>query len=79
MNTKQYANGTRTITLYFQTYFATLLCTGSRFIETHNFGFVALDILCAYPEDGGTYTCKATNPLGSAVTSAVLTCTGKIS
>lgn len=45
--------------------------SGSRFSETNNFGFVALDILYAYPEDSGTYTCRATNAIGEAVTSAV--------
>lgn len=47
------------------------LKSGSRFTETNNFGFVALDILYTYPEDSGTYTCRATNALGEAVTSAV--------
>lgn len=45
--------------------------SGSRFSETNNFGFVALDILYCYPEDSGTYTCRATNALGEAVTSAM--------
>ena len=31
----------------------------------------------AYPEDSGTYTCKAVNALGEAVTSATLKCYGK--
>lgn len=44
--------------------------SGSRFTETNNFGFVALDILYCYPEDSGTYTCRAINALGEAVTSA---------
>ncbi|XP_018337981.1 PREDICTED: titin isoform X9 [Trachymyrmex septentrionalis] len=43
---------------------------GSRFIETNNFGFVALDIMYAYPEDSGTYTCRAKNIIGEAITSA---------
>lgn len=47
------------------------LRSGSRFTETNNFGFVALDILSCLPEDSGTYTCKAVNTLGEAVTSAV--------
>ncbi|CAH1976506.1 unnamed protein product [Acanthoscelides obtectus] len=47
------------------------LKSGSRFTETNSFGFVALDILYAYPEDSGTYTCRATNALGEAITSAV--------
>lgn len=47
------------------------LKSGSRFTETNNFGFVALDILYTYPEDSGTYTCRATNAIGEAVTSSV--------
>ena len=35
--------------------------------------------MSAYPEDQGTYTCKATNALGEAVTQANLTCICKIS
>lgn len=46
------------------------LKSGSRFTETNNFGFVALDILGCLPEDSGTYTCRAVNALGDAVTSA---------
>merc|ERR1719204_733881 len=40
---------------------------GHRFRTTYDFGFVALDILYAYPEDSGTYMCKATNKMGEAV------------
>lgn len=47
------------------------LKSGSRFTETNNFGFVALDILSCLPEDSGTYTCRAINALGEAVTSAI--------
>ncbi|XP_063986913.1 titin isoform X6 [Diachasmimorpha longicaudata] len=43
---------------------------GSRFVETNSFGFVALDIMYAYPEDSGTYTCRAKNAIGEAMTSA---------
>jgi len=43
------------------------LKTGHRFKTTHDFGYVALDILYAYPEDSGTYICKAENKFGSAV------------
>lgn len=49
------------------------LKSGSRFSETNNFGFVALDILYCYPEDSGTYTCRAVNAIGEAVTSALCT------
>ncbi|CAH0765342.1 unnamed protein product [Bemisia tabaci] len=48
------------------------LKSGSRFTETNNFGFVALDITHCLPEDSGTYTCRAYNILGEAVTSAAL-------
>lgn len=43
---------------------------GSRFVETNNFGFVSLDIMYAHPEDLGTYTCRAKNAIGEAMTSA---------
>lgn len=45
--------------------------SGSRFTETNNFGFVALDIMACMPEDSGTYTCRAVNQLGEAITSAI--------
>lgn len=41
--------------------------TGHRFKTTHDFGYVALDILYAYAEDSGTYMCKATNKKGETV------------
>jgi len=47
--------------------------SGHRFRTIHDFGFVALDILYTYAEDSGTYTCKATNDLGEAVTTATVT------
>lgn len=43
------------------------LPTGHRYRTTHDFGYVALDILYVYGEDTGTYMCKATNLLGEAV------------
>ena len=43
---------------------------GTRYREGHDFGFVSLDIMHVYPEDAGQYTCRATNLLGQAVTSA---------
>lgn len=48
--------------------------TGHRYRTTHDFGYVALDILYSYAEDSGTYMCKATNKLGEAVN----TCTLKV-
>lgn len=44
--------------------------TGHRFKTTYDFGYVALDVLDAYPEDGGTYMCRARNAVGEAVTTA---------
>jgi len=38
----------------------------------HDFGYVALNLKYVYPEDSGTYTCRAINDLGQAVTSATL-------
>ncbi len=35
------------------------LKSGSRFSETNNFGFVALDIMGCLPDDAGNYTCRA--------------------
>lgn len=40
---------------------------GHRFRTTHDFGYVALDVLYVYGEDSGTYMCKATNLLGEAM------------
>lgn len=40
---------------------------GHRFRTTHDFGYVALDVLYVYGEDTGTYMCKATNLLGEAM------------
>lgn len=47
-----------------------LLMTGHRFRTTHDFSYVALDILYAFPEDTGVWTCKAVNNLGQDETSA---------
>ena len=38
----------------------------------HDFGYVALNMKYVNPEDSGTYTCRAVNELGQAVTSAAL-------
>lgn len=48
------------------------LQTGSRFRTTYDFGFASLDVLGVYGEDSGTYTCKATNKLGTAQSSVDL-------
>jgi hypothetical protein len=45
---------------------------GSRFKTLHDFGFVALDISYTIPEDGGVYTCRAVNPIGSSESSGTL-------
>lgn len=55
------------------------LPVGARFKTTYDFGFVALDIIGAYAEDSGIYTCKATNNKGNASTSGSLKCTGTAS
>ena len=53
------------------------LKSGSRFMEYNDFGYVALDIMYGYAEDSGTYTCRATNAIGQAVTECTLTCHSK--
>lgn len=53
------------------------LKTGHRFRTTHDFGYVALDILYTYPEDSGTYMCKATNLVGEAVNTCTIKCGSK--
>lgn len=50
---------------------------GHRFRTTYDFGFVALDILYANPEDSGTFTCKAQNALGEATISCELKVQGR--
>lgn len=58
--------------------FSLLSTVGSRATATYRFGYVALDILNIIPEDAGVYTCRATNSIGQAETSANLRVTGKI-
>uniref|UniRef100_A0A914H0K8 Ig-like domain-containing protein n=1 Tax=Globodera rostochiensis TaxID=31243 RepID=A0A914H0K8_GLORO len=48
------------------------LYAAHRFRPMFDFGYVALDILYAFPEDSGTYTCVAQNELGDAQTSIEL-------
>lgn len=52
--------------------------TGHRFRTTHDFGYVALDVLYTYADDSGTYMAKATNLLGEAVNTCQITVGGKI-
>lgn len=42
------------------------LANGHRFRSTHDFGYVALDILYAFAQDSGDYICVARNALGEA-------------
>ncbi len=51
--------------------------SGHRFRATHDFGYVALDVLYTYPEDTGTYMCKATNALGEAVNTCTIAVAGR--
>lgn len=45
---------------------------GSRTRMVHEFGFATLDIFEVTAEDGGVYTCRATNVIGSAETYATV-------
>ncbi|CAJ0586229.1 unnamed protein product, partial [Mesorhabditis spiculigera] len=49
---------------------------GHRFRSTLDFGFAALDLLYALPDDTGEYTCVASNRHGHAMISAKLACQG---
>uniref|UniRef100_A0A0N5ALN5 Immunoglobulin I-set domain protein n=1 Tax=Syphacia muris TaxID=451379 RepID=A0A0N5ALN5_9BILA len=40
------------------------LANGHRFRTTHDFGYISLDILYAFPEDTGEWTCVLSNELG---------------
>lgn len=53
------------------------LQNGHRFQTTHDFGYVALNILYIYAEDSGVYTCVARNESGEAITQCTLGCKGK--
>ena len=50
---------------------------GHRFRPIHDFGYVALDIIDTISEDSGTYTCRATNLMGTCECKAQLTCQSK--
>jgi len=49
-----------------------IILSANRVTTMHDFGYVALNMKYVYPEDSGTYTCRATNELGQAVTSSTL-------
>lgn len=49
-----------------------LFSKANRVTTMHDFGYVALNMKYVNPEDSGTYTCRAINELGQAVTSASL-------
>ncbi|OZC07058.1 hypothetical protein X798_05950 [Onchocerca flexuosa] len=53
------------------------LTNGHRFRKTHDFGYVSLDILYAFPEDSGEWTCVASNSLGNAQSTAAFNIIGK--
>jgi len=46
------------------------LFLGSRITKTYDFGYISLDISHVRDEDDGVYSCRATNVLGEAVTTA---------
>lgn len=48
-----------------------------RFVLSHDFGFIALNILYMYPEDSGTYTLIVKNPAGEARSVADVDCKAK--
>lgn len=50
---------------------------GHRFRPTHDFGYVALDIVGVIFEDSGRYTCRATNLAGEAEFSLDMQCHSK--
>ena len=50
---------------------------GHRFRPIHDFGYVALDIVGLISEDSGTYTCRATNNVGSCECQVTLNCKSK--
>jgi hypothetical protein len=54
------------------------LNNGHRFRCTHDFGYVALHILYAFPEDTGTYLIKAKNDFGEDETSVSIRIEGKV-
>lgn len=52
--------------------------SGHRFKTTHDFGFVALDVLYVYTEDCGEYVARAVNDYGEDTTRTTLRCKGML-
>lgn len=48
-----------------------------RFVLSHDFGFIALNILYMYPEDSGTYTLIVRNASGEAQSTMDIDCAVK--
>uniref|UniRef100_F1KPJ7 Titin n=1 Tax=Ascaris suum TaxID=6253 RepID=F1KPJ7_ASCSU len=53
------------------------LVNAHRFRTTHDFGYVSLDILYAFPEDSGEWICLVRNELGEAKSAASFKVTGR--
>uniref|UniRef100_A0A183D0T1 Ig-like domain-containing protein n=1 Tax=Gongylonema pulchrum TaxID=637853 RepID=A0A183D0T1_9BILA len=53
------------------------LMKAHRFVLSHDFGFIALNILYMYPEDSGTYTLVIKNAAGEAQSVADIDCAAK--
>jgi len=51
---------------------------GSRITSIFNFGYVSLNIMHLRAEDAGSYTVRAVNRLGEAISSATLRVFGKL-
>lgn len=54
-----------------------MVCAGHRFLPIHEFGYVALALLYALPDDTGEYIARASNKAGMDVTKATLICAPK--
>ena len=53
------------------------LKTGHKIRPQYDFDYVGLDIISAYPDEAGTYTCHARNAYGEASTSCTVSVIGK--
>jgi predicted secreted protein len=54
-----------------------ILIIGSRITTIFNFGYVSLNIMHLRVEDAGTYTVRAVNHLGEAISTSTLRIYGK--